>query len=43
MVSRFSETFSGPIIPGGQGKQPFVNRQKLLDWWLNLEIQLRTS
>jgi hypothetical protein len=40
-VSRLNETYSGPIIPGGQGKQPLANKQKLLAWFTNLEIQFQ--
>jgi len=40
-VSRLNDTYDGPIIPGSQGKQPFVHKQKLLEWYRNLEVQLQ--
>lgn len=36
-VERLNETYSGPIIKPGQGKQPFADNVKLLEWWNGLE------
>lgn len=36
-VERLNETYNGPIMKPGQGKQPIVDKVKLLEWWNNLE------
>ena len=36
-VERLNETYNGPIMKPGQGKQPIADKVKLLEWWNNLE------
>lgn len=36
-VERLNKTYNGPIMKPGQGKQPIVDKVKLLEWWNNLE------
>jgi hypothetical protein len=36
-VERLNEAYNGPIMKPGQGKQPIVDKAKLLEWWNNLE------
>jgi hypothetical protein len=36
-ITRLSQSTGGPIVIGGKGRQPRVDRRKLLDWWNNLE------
>jgi hypothetical protein len=36
-VARLNEVYNGPIKKPGQGKQPFADKVKLLDWWNGLE------
>jgi hypothetical protein len=40
-VSRLNKSYSGPIEIPGQGKQPFVDKAKLLEWWAGLETKVR--
>ena len=40
-VSRLSKTYDGPIVFPGQGKQPMVDKGKLLEWWNRLTIELQ--
>ena len=40
-VSRLNKSYSGPIEIPGQGKQPFVDKAKLLDWWAGLEAKVK--
>ena len=40
-VSRLSKSYDGPIRFPGQGKQPCVDKAKLIEWWNRLEIQLQ--
>jgi hypothetical protein len=42
-VSRLNKTYSGPITTPGQGKQPFVEKAKLLEWWRGLEAKALES
>jgi hypothetical protein len=36
-VERLNESYDGPIKKPGQGKQPFADKVKLLEWWNGLE------
>ena len=36
-VERLNETYNGPIMKPGQGKQPIADKVKLLEWWNNLD------
>ena len=38
-VRRLNKTYRGPIITGGQGKQPLADKAKLLEWWRGLEAK----
>jgi len=42
-VSRLNKTIDGPINIPGKGKQPFVERGALLEWWNRLEAQVATQ
>jgi len=42
-VSRLNRTYSGPINIPGQGKQPFVDKAKLLEWWASLEAKVKEA
>ena len=42
-VRRLSKSYFGPIIFPGQGKQPFVNKAKLLEWWAGLEAKVQAD
>ncbi len=37
-VAGLNKNYSGPIRIGTQGRQPLVDKQKLLDWWGSLEL-----
>jgi len=42
-VDRLNETYNGPIIKPGQGKQPFADNVKLLEWWNGLEEMVESQ
>ena len=42
-VKGLNETCDGPIRKRGQGKQPFVGRATLLEWWNHLEAMAETG
>jgi hypothetical protein len=42
-VSRLNNTRNGPIKIPGQGKQPFVEKVPLADWWNNLAVEFQTE
>lgn len=42
-VDRLNETYNGPIIKPGQGKQPFADKDKLLEWWNGLEEMVQSQ
>ena len=42
-VSRLNKSYAGPIEIPGQGKQPFADKAKLLDWWAGLEEKVKES
>jgi hypothetical protein len=42
-VRRLHKKFSSPIKFGGRGKQPFVVKSELLEWWNGLEEQMEES
>ena len=37
-VARLNETYNGPIVIPGQGRQPLVDKAKLIEWWNNLAV-----
>lgn len=42
-VKQANERFSGPILTGGQGKRPKVNKAKLIEWWNSLEAEWQSD
>lgn len=42
-VRRLNKSYSGPITIPGQGRQPFVGRFALLEWWGGLDAKVQSA
>jgi hypothetical protein len=42
-VARLNKTYDGPITIPGQGRQPFAEKTKLLEWWNGLEAKIQAE
>ncbi len=42
-VDRLNTTYGGPIKKSGQGRQPLVDKAKLIEWWNHLEATAQSD